>query len=98
MYEMIVGEPPFYDEDIKVLYKNITQAKLKFPKKVSSEAKSVISSLCERVPSKRLGSKGLEEIKDHPFFSEINWDKLLKKQVKVPMRPGVNDGKVESEE
>jgi len=32
---MLVGEPPFYSEDIKELYDNIANAKLKFPKIVS---------------------------------------------------------------
>ena len=38
-YEMITGAPPFYNDDIPKLYKNIQEAKLSFPDmKISEEA------------------------------------------------------------
>lgn len=43
MYEFLVGEPPYYTDDIPELYRNIKEAKLRFPKGVSEEAKSLIS-------------------------------------------------------
>jgi len=30
---------------------------------------------------------GAEEIKQHPFFNSINWDKLLAKQITPPFLP-----------
>lgn len=38
-----MGEPPYYSDEIPELYKNIKEAKLKFPKGISEEAKSLIS-------------------------------------------------------
>jgi len=35
LYEMLVGIPPYYNDDIKVLYKNISKGKLKIPKYLS---------------------------------------------------------------
>jgi len=32
-------------------------------------------------PSKRLGTNGAQEIKDHPWFSDIDWNKLAEKKV-----------------
>lgn len=42
--------------------------------------------LLQHNPSKRLGSgdKDAEEIKNHPFFSEIDWNHVYKKQLKPP--------------
>jgi hypothetical protein len=35
-----------------------------------------------------LGKKNdIEEIKAHPFFADIDWDKLLKKEIEPPMIP-----------
>ena len=38
-------------------------------------------------PKKRLGRKGIDEIKLHPFFEGIDWDKVANKDVEVPYKP-----------
>ena len=45
------------------------------------EAKSLLQGLLERDPIKRLGSTedDANELKRHPFFAKIDWDKLMKK-------------------
>ena len=73
VYECLVGEPPYYSDDMPSLFENIRQGKLKYPKHVSDEARSLISGLLERDPKKRLGSKSVDEIKRHPFFSKMDW-------------------------
>lgn len=35
LYEMIVGEPPYFSDDVSTLYNNISHSKLTFPKTVS---------------------------------------------------------------
>jgi serine/threonine protein kinase len=42
LYELLVGIPPYYNENIKVLYDNIEKGKLKIPKYLSSEAKKFL--------------------------------------------------------
>lgn len=42
LYELLVGIPPFYDDDIDTMYKNIAFGKLKVPKYVSTEARTVL--------------------------------------------------------
>jgi hypothetical protein len=39
-----------------------------------------------RNPDKRYGSK---EVKNHPFFADINWDKLERREIDPPFKPGV---------
>lgn len=54
------------------------------PRNVSPEAKSFIKSLLCRNPSKRLGvDNDGEEIKAHPFFNGIDWNKIYNKEYKV---------------
>jgi serum/glucocorticoid-regulated kinase 2 len=45
LFEMLVGEPPFFDENIDTLYDNIRSGKLRYPSHLSIEAKSIISKL-----------------------------------------------------
>jgi len=64
MYEMVVGEPPYYSDDIPTMYKNIREGILKFPSHISDDCKNCIKGLLERDPAKRLGTKSKQEIKD----------------------------------
>lgn len=39
----------------------------------------------QRNPDKRLGSKNdYEDIKNHPFFKEVNWGKVFRREIKPP--------------
>ena len=57
----------------------------------STEAKSLLKGLLEREPVKRLGSTedDAKELKSHPWFGAIDWDKLNKKEVSPPFKPFV---------
>ncbi|XP_027165505.1 serine/threonine-protein kinase tricorner [Coffea eugenioides] len=92
MYEMLVGFPPFYsDEPMSTCRKIVNwRTYLKFPEevKLSPEAKDLICKLLCNV-EQRLGTKGADEIKAHPWFRGIEWDKLY--QMKAAFIPEVND-------
>lgn len=92
MYEMLVGYPPFYsDEPMSTCRKIVNwRSHLKFPEeaKLSPEAKDLISKLLCNV-DRRLGTKGAYEIKVHPWFKGIEWDKLYK--MEAAFIPEVND-------
>ncbi len=65
---MIVGLPPFYTQNKAELFEKIRKSTPKFPKSISKEAKDIIMALMEKDPEKRLGSKGANDIKGHPWF------------------------------
>ncbi|XP_027349054.1 serine/threonine-protein kinase tricorner-like [Abrus precatorius] len=92
MYEMLVGYPPFYSDDPMSTCRKIVNWKshLKFPEeaRLSSEAIDLISKLLCSV-HQRLGSNGADEIKAHPFFEGVEWDKLY--QIEAAFIPEVND-------
>lgn len=91
MYEMLVGYPPFYsDEPVSTCRKIVHwRHHLKFPPEVrlSDDAKDLIESLLCDVEV-RLGTNGVEEIKQHSFFNGINWAKIYEQQ--APYVPTVN--------
>ncbi|KDQ52889.1 hypothetical protein JAAARDRAFT_445836 [Jaapia argillacea MUCL 33604] len=90
LYEMMTGLPPFYDENVNIMYQRILQDPLNFPPDISPEAKSVMTGLLQRNPTKRLGANGADEIKRHPFFARyIDWSKLLAKKIQPPFKPSV---------
>nr|XP_023907544.1 serine/threonine-protein kinase tricorner [Quercus suber] len=92
MYEMLVGYPPFYSDDPMTTCRKIVnwRTHLKFPEeaKLSPEAKDLISKLLCNV-SQRLGSKGADEIKAHPWFKGIDWEKIY--HMEAAFIPEVND-------
>jgi len=87
MFEMFTGLPPFYSEDVQLMYSKIINAKLKFPSSIPSEAVNLIECLLKRDPKERLSDPAA--IKAHPYFAKINWDKLNKKEISPPYVPPV---------
>ena len=72
------GLPPFYDEDVNVMYQRILSDPLLFPQDMPHDAMTLITGLLQRDPTKRLGANGAEEIKRHPFFSKhIDWNRFV---------------------
>ncbi|KAJ8772846.1 hypothetical protein K2173_028023 [Erythroxylum novogranatense] len=91
MYEMLIGYPPFCSDDRRITNRKIINWKtcLKYPEEpvISYEAKDLISRLMCDVES-RLGTRGVQELKAHPWFKSIEWDKLY--EVEAAHKPTVN--------
>lgn len=79
MYEFLVGVPPYYSDNLEKLYENIQSGPIQFPRNMTAEARDLISKLMIRNPMTRLGFNGAQEIKDHPFFSGVNWKNYEKR-------------------
>uniref|UniRef100_A0A452Y5J7 non-specific serine/threonine protein kinase n=1 Tax=Aegilops tauschii subsp. strangulata TaxID=200361 RepID=A0A452Y5J7_AEGTS len=92
MYEMLVGYPPFYSDDPITTCRKIVhwRSYLKFPEnpRLSPEAKDLICRfLCD--VDHRIGSGGADQIKAHPWFHGVEWDKLY--EMEAAFKPQVND-------
>ncbi|RWR82339.1 serine/threonine-protein kinase tricorner-like protein [Cinnamomum micranthum f. kanehirae] len=92
MYEMLVGYPPFYSDEPMATCRKIVnwRSHLKFPEEamLSPEAKDLISILLCNV-EKRLGGKGADEIKAHPWVEGVQWHRLY--HMEAAFIPEVND-------
>lgn len=86
VYEMLTGIPPFYSNDKKKMMKNIIKQPLKLPAFVSKKARSILKMLLAKEPEKRLGAGKYDAriVKSHPWFEDIDWDKVYKRQLPVP--------------
>jgi hypothetical protein len=56
----------------------------------SRESVDFVNKLIQRKPENRLGSKGIEEVKYHPFFKKMDWEKLSQGKITPPFLPEVN--------
>ncbi|XP_025113573.1 ribosomal protein S6 kinase alpha-4-like [Pomacea canaliculata] len=74
--------PPFY-------LRRILHGQPTFPPAASLEARDFMQALLTKDPEKRLGSRGVDEIKAHPFFRGLSWDEVMAKTNRVPLIPEV---------
>uniref|UniRef100_A0A7S1PDU8 Non-specific serine/threonine protein kinase n=3 Tax=Percolomonas cosmopolitus TaxID=63605 RepID=A0A7S1PDU8_9EUKA len=91
IYEMLIGIPAFYSENVQEMYDNIIHSDLVFPSFVDATTRDFLSKLLERDPSQRLGTKSPQEIKDHPYFDSIDWEKIYNKEVDPPFIPRIKN-------
>ncbi|KAK6127848.1 hypothetical protein DH2020_038417 [Rehmannia glutinosa] len=84
LFELIVGIPPFNAEHPQKIFENILNRKIPWPRvpdEMSLEAHDLIDRLLTEDPNQRLGAVGASEVKQHPFFRDINWDTLARQKV-----------------
>jgi len=85
-YEMLVGKKPYFTTRKEDKFYNIEYGELKIPNFVSKEAGELLKRLLERNPDKRLGGcwRDAEDIKEHPYFKDVDWGKVYEKKIKPP--------------
>ncbi|XP_063081397.1 protein kinase C iota type-like [Cavia porcellus] len=100
MFEMMVGEPPYPFADspknsdlntYKVL-QSMLEREVHIPHHLSVEARSILKGLLKKEPEGRLGchpQRGFIDIKEHPFFNNLDWNMMEKKQVPPPFKPSI---------
>lgn len=94
LYRMLSGSKPFKGKIDRDLDKAVIERKPQFPKEIfSKEAISLLTALLQKRPDNRLGCgpKGIEEIKEHPFFECIDWGLLEAGYIDPPFVPNKFD-------
>ncbi|KAI8055798.1 kinase-like domain-containing protein [Syncephalis plumigaleata] len=91
IFEMLAGYPPFYDEDHFKLYEKILIGRIKWPPHIDPLAKDLIKRLLAADLSKRYGNLrgGVEDIKRHRWFADIDWEQMKRLDIKAPVIPVV---------
>lgn len=95
IYEMLVGRSPFffYGTDQVSLFKRIVMVKYSCPSTVNDKAKDLIKKLLTRRQASRLGnlSRGVLDVKEHPWFDTMSWEKLNNYELKAPWIPTIKN-------
>jgi len=85
MFEMMIGYPPFFSESSTETCKKILDWKntlnIRPEANISKEAEDILRKLIND-PESRLGANGADEIKAHPFFKGIKWNRI--KETLIP--------------
>ena len=90
LYEMVCGQLPFIEKNREKLFQAIKHPKIYYPSDISIELIDFFQKIFEVNPKKRLGSKGAIELKTHPFFMNVNWEQLILKKLKSPLKPSIH--------
>lgn len=95
-FELLTGTSPFSSENSAENTQSLVSNRIlkndpKIPGRLSPEVRDLVRRLMEKNPQKRLGARGVQEIKNHKFFKGLNWDDLAKKKIAAPFKPQIRD-------
>ncbi|OXB52869.1 UNVERIFIED_CONTAM: hypothetical protein H355_016237 [Colinus virginianus] len=93
IYEMLLGYPPFFDDEPMGIYQKILGGRIVFPKFFDKNARMLVKRLLTPDLAQRYGNlkDGVSDIKDHRWFSGFDWAACLKKNLSAPHKPPVKD-------
>ena len=82
-YEMLVGKTSYFIERKGYIISKSQYGNLKIPNFVPKKAAELLKRLLERNPNKRVGGgdRDAEEIKEHPYFKDVDWNKVYEKKL-----------------
>lgn len=82
LYAMVAGELPFTDENQQRLMQKIVFTEPRYPAGLSHQLKSLLTGLLMKNPSERIQ---LNKIKEHPWFSNYEYSKMMNKNFGVSL-------------
>lgn len=94
LHEFMFCKRPYVGKSRKeikdqILSKEITIKVSDVPPGWSVEAADLINRLLKRRANQRLGKNGINEIKEHSWLKDVNWNQLYKKELSSPFIPKV---------
>ncbi|CCC66670.1 hypothetical protein NCAS_0A01100 [Naumovozyma castellii] len=94
IFEMLAGYTPFYDTTPMKTYEKILQGKVVYPTFFHPDVVDLLGKLITADLTRRIGNlqSGSKDIKCHPWFSEVVWEKLLAKDIETPYEPPITTG------
>lgn len=94
LYELIRGKRPYYGKERKEIRASMLCRQAKLPenmKNISKELIDFVNKLLIRKANSRLGHGGFEEISNHPWFIDFDWELLEKQKMIPPFTPKVRE-------
>lgn len=94
IFEMLAGYTPFCDPSPIKIYENILAGQVIYPNFFHSDVLNLLESLITADLSKRLGNLqgGAQDVKNHPWFSEVVWERLYNRNIETPYEPPIVSG------
>ena len=94
-YELMMGQRPYIGKNRKEIKEQMMSRQIYIEEEMipfgwSEESADFINRLIVRKETKRLGFYNDLEIKNHPWFFDINFDELVKKKLEAPFLPKIN--------
>uniref|UniRef100_A0A8C7RWK6 non-specific serine/threonine protein kinase n=1 Tax=Oncorhynchus mykiss TaxID=8022 RepID=A0A8C7RWK6_ONCMY len=83
LYEFLVGCVPFFGDTPEELFGQVITDDIVWPEgddALPADAQHLISTLLQTNPLVRLGTGGAFEVKQHSFFTELDWNSLLRQK------------------
>ncbi|KAG7459508.1 hypothetical protein MATL_G00211390 [Megalops atlanticus] len=83
LFEFLVGCVPFFGDTPEELFGQVITDDITWPEGdevLPADAQSLISALLQTNPLMRLGTGGAFEVKQHSFFTELDWNSLLRQK------------------
>uniref|UniRef100_A0A4X2LF11 non-specific serine/threonine protein kinase n=1 Tax=Vombatus ursinus TaxID=29139 RepID=A0A4X2LF11_VOMUR len=95
LYEFLVGCVPFFGDTPEELFGQVISDDIIWPdgdEALPTDAQDLITKLLRQSPLDRLGTGGAYEVKQHPFFHNLDWTGLLRQKAEfIPQLEAEDD-------
>ncbi|KAM4872389.1 microtubule-associated serine/threonine-protein kinase 2 isoform 1-T1 [Thomomys bottae] len=95
LYEFLVGCVPFFGDTPEELFGQVISDEIVWPEgddALPPDAQDLTSKLLHQNPLERLGTGGAYEVKQHPFFTDLDWTGLLRQKAEfIPQLESEDD-------
>ncbi|XP_068920602.1 microtubule-associated serine/threonine-protein kinase 3-like [Petaurus breviceps papuanus] len=95
LYEFLVGCVPFFGDTPEELFGQVVSDDIIWPdgdEALPADAQDLITKLLRQSPMDRLGTGGAYEVKQHPFFHNLDWTGLLRQKAEfIPQLEAEDD-------
>ncbi|XP_035380047.1 microtubule-associated serine/threonine-protein kinase 2 isoform X3 [Electrophorus electricus] len=95
LYEFLVGCAPFFGDTPEELFGQVISDEIIWPEEddaLPPDAQDLISKLLRQNPLERLGTGSAFEVKQHRFFTDLNWNSLLRQKAEfIPQLESEDD-------
>ena len=94
-YELMMGQRPYVGKNRKEIKEQMMSKQIYIDEEMipfgwSEESADFINRLMVRKDTKRLGFYKEIDIKNHPWFFDIDFDELVEKKIEAPFSPKIN--------
>ena len=96
LYELVVGFPPHFNQDHNEIYKGIVNSE---PAYAEHNLSPLLIDLLKKLLNKDMDKRfqSVQEIKQHAWLSDIDWQKVINKEYTPPIVPGPHECCIDEE-